>query len=136
MVRATDGCNLLQLQGVVVLYLAGHDFAVDAADVDAGVEAGLVVGVNDVATKGLVGTGSAVVWSLIKKEMHSSVEKIANKAASFLVELVIRSLTIKSFTTQNNFKVNALSATNYRLFSLFKIHKYYSTSKHKVDLSA
>jgi len=49
-------------------YLSRHDFAVDAADVDAGVEAGFVVGVNHVAPKCLIGTGSAVVWSLEKKE--------------------------------------------------------------------
>jgi hypothetical protein len=60
LVRVT-ACNL---QGCWLLYLAGHDFAVDAADVDAGVDAGLVVGVDDVAPKGLIGTGSAVVWSL------------------------------------------------------------------------
>lgn len=47
-------------------YLSRHDFAVDAADVDAGVEAGFVVGVNHVAPKGLIGTGSTVVWSLPK----------------------------------------------------------------------
>ena len=34
-----------------MLYLAGHDLAVDAADVDAGVDAGLVVGVDDVAPR-------------------------------------------------------------------------------------
>jgi len=49
-------------------YLSRHDFAVDAADVDAGVEAGFVVGVNHVAPKCLIGTGSAVVWSLEKKK--------------------------------------------------------------------
>lgn len=51
-------------------YLARHDFAVDAADVDAGVDAGFVVGVDDVAPEGLIGTGSAVVRSLKTKKMH------------------------------------------------------------------
>lgn len=49
-------------------YLAGHDFPVDATDVDPGVDAGLVVGVHDVAAERLFGTGSAVVWSLREKK--------------------------------------------------------------------
>jgi hypothetical protein len=48
-------------------YLPGHDFTVDAANVDSGVKAGLVVGVNDVAPKRLIRTGTAVVWSLRKR---------------------------------------------------------------------
>lgn len=55
----------------MLYYLSRHDFAVDAADVDAGVEAGFVVGVNHVAPKGLIGTGSTVVWSLEKRKKNA-----------------------------------------------------------------
>jgi hypothetical protein len=55
------------LIGHRISYLPRHDFPVDAADVDSGVKAGLVVAVNDVAPKRLVGTGAAVVWSLRKR---------------------------------------------------------------------
>jgi hypothetical protein len=78
-------------------YLARHDFAVDAADVDAGVEAGFVVGVDHVAPKCLIGTGSAVVWSLEKK-MHPTVETLARHALpSFCIELVVKSSRMPSF---------------------------------------
>ena len=63
-----------------MLYLTGHDLAVDAADVDAGVDAGLVVGVDDVAPKGLIGTGSAVVWSLITKKKRERTEELRKLA--------------------------------------------------------
>lgn len=56
--------QLLIGQKLARSYLPWHDFPVDAADVDSGVKAGLVVGVNDVASKGLIGTGTTVVWSL------------------------------------------------------------------------
>lgn len=82
-------------------YLARHDFAVDAADVDAGVEAGFVVGVDHVAPKCLIGTGSAVVWSLEKekkRKMHPTVETLARHALpSFCIELVVKSSRMPSF---------------------------------------
>jgi hypothetical protein len=46
------------------LYLPRHDLPVDATDVDAGVEAGLVVRVHDVPPVGLVRSDGAVVRSL------------------------------------------------------------------------
>jgi len=46
------------------LPLAGHDLSVGAADLDSGVEAGLVVGLNDVPSKDAVSAHSAVVGSL------------------------------------------------------------------------
>ena len=46
-------------------YLAWHDLAVDAADVNACVEAGLVVSINDVTAPGLVGSDAAVIWALL-----------------------------------------------------------------------
>jgi len=46
------------------LPLRGHDLGVGAANLDTGVEAGLVVGLDDVATKDLGGTDTAVVGSL------------------------------------------------------------------------
>lgn len=49
---------------VYILYLSGHDFAIDATDVDASIEASLVVSIHDVPTERLVGTSTAVVWSL------------------------------------------------------------------------
>jgi len=48
----------------LVLPLAGHDLTVGAADVDASVEASLVVGVGDGAAEGGVGTDGAVVGAL------------------------------------------------------------------------
>ena len=46
------------------LPLSWHDFCIDAADVDAGVEAGLVVRVDDVAPVRFLRTRGAVVRSL------------------------------------------------------------------------
>jgi hypothetical protein len=46
------------------LPLSGHHLAVDAADLDAGVQASLVVSVHDVTAPGLVRPGSAVVRPL------------------------------------------------------------------------
>lgn len=46
------------------LPLGGHDLGVGARDLDAGVEAGLVVGVDNVALNDLAGTNTAVVGAL------------------------------------------------------------------------
>jgi len=46
------------------LPLTGHDLGVDTRDGDTGVEAGLVVGLDDVTTKNLLGTDTAVVRTL------------------------------------------------------------------------
>jgi hypothetical protein len=56
--RDADGRANLELP------LPWHDLPVDAADVDAGVEAGLVVRVHDVPPVGFVRSGGTVVWSL------------------------------------------------------------------------
>lgn len=48
----------------LVLPLSGHDLGVGAGDVDAGVQAGLVVGVDDVAAEDLAGADTAVVGAL------------------------------------------------------------------------
>jgi hypothetical protein len=44
--------------------LCGHDLGVGAGDLDAGVQAGLVVGVDNVALDDLAGADTAVVWPL------------------------------------------------------------------------
>ena len=49
------------------MYLAGHDLPVDAADVDPGVEAGLVVGGNYVTPDRLVSTDTTVERTLHTK---------------------------------------------------------------------
>ena len=46
------------------LPLRGHNFGIDTRDLDTGVQAGLVVGFNDVTAEDLAGTDTAVVWSL------------------------------------------------------------------------
>jgi hypothetical protein len=46
------------------IHLPRHDLPIDATDVDAGEEASLVVGVNDVTPKGLLRTNTAVVRTL------------------------------------------------------------------------
>lgn len=47
-----------------LLYLAGHDFTVDAADVDTGIKTSLVVSINYVTAESLLSTSCAVVRSL------------------------------------------------------------------------
>lgn len=47
-----------------VFYLPRHDFCVDPADVDAGKQAGLVVGINDVAPVRFIGSRRTVVRTL------------------------------------------------------------------------
>lgn len=47
-------------------YLAGHHFTVDSADLDAGEEASLIVGVHYIAAPGLVCSDTAVVRSLLR----------------------------------------------------------------------
>jgi len=47
-----------------VTYLRRHNFGVGSSDVDTSVEAGFVVGLDDVATVDFVGTDTAVVGSL------------------------------------------------------------------------
>ena len=44
--------------------MCGHDLGVGTGDLDASVEAGLVVGVDDVALDNLASTDTAVVWPL------------------------------------------------------------------------
>jgi len=46
------------------LPLSGHHFSVDSADLDASVQAGLVMSVHNVTAPCLVGSGPAVVWAL------------------------------------------------------------------------
>lgn len=48
----------------LVLPLSGHNLAVGAGDGDTGVEACLVVGLHDMATKGILVADGAVVWAL------------------------------------------------------------------------
>mmetsp|Transcript_36331 Transcript_36331/g.102641 ORF Transcript_36331/g.102641 Transcript_36331/m.102641 type:complete len:314 (-) Transcript_36331:77-1018(-) len=48
----------------LVLPLGRHDLGVHAADLDAGVQAGLVVGLNNVAGNSGTSSGRAVVWAL------------------------------------------------------------------------
>lgn len=48
----------------LVLPLSGHDLGVDAGDVDTGVQAGLVVSLNDVTAVDLAGSDTAVVRAL------------------------------------------------------------------------
>jgi len=54
---AVDGADL-------VLPLSGHDLGVGARDVDLGVQAGLVVGLDEISCENLAGTVSAVVRAL------------------------------------------------------------------------
>lgn len=46
------------------LPLSGHNLGVDARDVNTRVEAGTVVGLNDITLNDLTGTNTAVVWAL------------------------------------------------------------------------
>jgi hypothetical protein len=46
------------------VHLSWHDLAVDSTDVDAGIEASLVVGVNNITPKRLVSTDTTVVRTL------------------------------------------------------------------------
>lgn len=47
------------------LPLAGHHLAVNPTDVDSGVKASLVVCIDDITSKSLIGTNTTVVWALI-----------------------------------------------------------------------
>lgn len=46
------------------IYLSGHHFTIDAANIDACIQARLVMGVHYVSAVGLVDSNAAVVWSL------------------------------------------------------------------------
>jgi hypothetical protein len=52
----------------LVLPLSGHDLGVGAGDVDVGVQAGLVVGLDDVTAEDLAGAYTAVVGALRSRE--------------------------------------------------------------------
>lgn len=52
----------------LVFPLSGHDFSVGAGDVDVGVQAGLVVSLDDVTAEDLAGTYTAVVGTLRSRE--------------------------------------------------------------------
>jgi hypothetical protein len=52
----------------LVLPLGGHDLGVGAGDVDAGVQAGLVVSLDDVTAEDLAGADTAVVRALGSRE--------------------------------------------------------------------
>ena len=52
----------------LVLPLGGHDLGVGAGDVDVGVQAGLVVGLDDVTAEDLAGSYTAVVGALRSRE--------------------------------------------------------------------
>jgi hypothetical protein len=52
----------------LVFPLCGHDLGVGARDVDLSVQAGLVVGLDDVTAEDLAGTYTAVVWTLGRGE--------------------------------------------------------------------
>lgn len=52
----------------LVLPLSGHDLGVDTGDVDTGVQAGLVVSLNDVTAVDLAGSDTAVVRTLRTRE--------------------------------------------------------------------
>lgn len=57
------------------IYLAGHDLAVNAANVDSGIKTSLVVSINDIATKSLFSTNTAVVWPLKKINLPLKLEE-------------------------------------------------------------
>ncbi len=48
----------------MVLPLSGHDFGISTRDVDLGVQAGLVVGLDNVSAEDFAGTYTTVVWAL------------------------------------------------------------------------
>lgn len=50
------------------MYLSRHNFAIDTANVDACIKASLVVCINNITSKSLVSTNSAVVWPLWTRE--------------------------------------------------------------------
>lgn len=52
----------------MVLPLSGHDLGVGAGDVDTGIQAGLVVSLDDVTAEDLASTNTAVVWALGSRE--------------------------------------------------------------------
>lgn len=58
------------LASVVVFHLSWHDLSVDATDVDASIQASLVVGVNYVTPERLVSTDTAVVRTLNTDNCH------------------------------------------------------------------
>lgn len=58
------------------LPLCGHDLGVGAGDVDTGIQASLVVGLNDVALDDLAGADTAVVRALRGREAVSGLEWI------------------------------------------------------------
>lgn len=76
----------------ILYYLARHDLAVDAANVDAGIQAGFIVGVDNVATKGLVCTNATIVWSL---KQHAEFEIIQNKHNSLLIMQIMNHIQQK-----------------------------------------
>lgn len=45
-------------------YLAWHDFSIDAANIDASIKTGLVVGINYVTAERFICTSRAIVWTL------------------------------------------------------------------------
>lgn len=53
-------------------HLAWHDFTIDATDVDACIQAGLVMRINNVTPKRFVSAGRTVVWSLVRNKKHST----------------------------------------------------------------
>lgn len=52
----------------LVLPLGRHDFSVGARDVDASIQASLVVSIDDIAAEDLAGADTAVVWALGGRE--------------------------------------------------------------------
>lgn len=51
-----------------MVYLAWHNFSIDATYVDAGIQTGFVVRVNNVTAKCLVNSNPAIIWSLIIRQ--------------------------------------------------------------------
>jgi hypothetical protein len=66
------------LASAVVFHLSWHDLPVDATDVDAGIQAGLVVGVNYIAPERLVRADTAVVRTLNTENWHLSSDTPTN----------------------------------------------------------
>lgn len=46
------------------VYLSRHNFAIDAANVDASVKASFVVCINNITSKSFISANSTVVWAL------------------------------------------------------------------------